>query len=113
MLEEFLILSIENWFDGDEVIFQDVYSTCHRAKETNTSFFFFFLQERYIKIIDVASKSSGCKSNWNFLKIQWNGQWKVIISLKINAHINIAIMDEFLILSIENWFADNEVILQN
>ena len=36
----------------------------------------------------------------------------IIISL-INAHLNIEILDKFLIPTIENWFGDDEIIFQD
>ena len=44
ILDNFLILSIENWFDDMEVIFQNNYASCHRAKRIKA-----FLQKKNIK----------------------------------------------------------------
>ena len=44
ILDNFLIQSIENWFDHNEVISQDYNASCHRAKGIKA-----FLPERHIK----------------------------------------------------------------
>ena len=61
ILDNFLILSIENWF-RDEVIFPHDNASCHIAKRPKA-----FLQVKYIKIKDIASKQSGFKSYWKFM----------------------------------------------
>ena len=42
--DNFLVLSIGNWFSDDKVIFQDDNASCQRTKEIKA-----FLQERWIK----------------------------------------------------------------
>ena len=56
-LDNFLILSFENRFSNEEVIFQDDKASCCRAKEIKGS-----SSEKANKINDIASEQSGFKS---------------------------------------------------
>ena len=53
ILDNYLIRSIENWFDNDAGIFQENSDFCHGAKGI-----YVFLREIYIKSITLSADSS-------------------------------------------------------
>ena len=63
-LDNFLISLIENWFDDEEVLFQDDDASCQRTKAIKA-----FLQERHIKsmIWPVNCLDLKSKSNWKLI----------------------------------------------